>query len=168
MATLPQSQSSLEVEKLLLRILHMKNSFRRVLLENSTPLNRLIHDSNQSGKSAGITDPGLLYSVGFVFSCQPEPITMGELSRELDIPLSTATRIMDWLVSNGYVERLSDLKDRRIVRVSLTQEGKESYQAIRTSMLERVEQAMNQLTASDQEIFISLLTKVLNAFEEAV
>ena len=35
-----------------------------------------------------------------------ENLTMGELSGALSVPLSTATRMVDWLVDNGYLYRL--------------------------------------------------------------
>lgn len=161
------SPSSSDVIKLFQRVVRLRSHFRVVLPENMATLKKQIHESNLSGKSAGINDAGLFYNVGNVFSRHEGPITMGELSRELGVPLSTATRTMDWLVNNGYAERLPDPNDRRIVRVGLTRAGKDTYRAISTFMLERAEQAMSQLTPAERETFISLLNKVLNAFEEA-
>jgi DNA-binding PadR family transcriptional regulator len=41
-------------------------------------------------------------------------------------PFSTATRTTDWLLNNGYVQRLTDPNDRRlVVCVELTEAGKE-------------------------------------------
>ena len=47
---------------------------------------------------------------------------MGELSNALSLPFSTATRMVDYLVARGYIQRLSDTTDRRVVRVALTDE----------------------------------------------
>jgi DNA-binding MarR family transcriptional regulator len=145
----------------------MRSHFQAVLPESMAVLKKQIHDSNQPGKGAGINDAGLFYNVANVFSRHPGPITMGELSRELGVPLSTATRTMDWLVNNAYAERLPDPNDRRIVLVGLTKSGKETYQAIASFMMGRIEQAMNQLTPKERETFICLLDKVLSGFEEA-
>jgi DNA-binding MarR family transcriptional regulator len=92
---------------------------------------------------------------------------MGEFSRDLDVPLSTATRTMDWLVKKGYVQRLSDPNDRRIVRVELTGTGKEIYQVINTYILERVEKALSQLTPPERNTFVELANRVLDGFEAA-
>src|SRR5579859_5667385 len=46
-------------------------------------------------------DRDLVYRVGAVLFGQSEPISMGELSKALDVPLSTATRIVDSLVESG-------------------------------------------------------------------
>ena len=167
MPTLSHSPTSPEVIQLLQRVIRLRSHFKVVLPENMATLKKRIHESNLSGKAAGINDAGLFYNVGNVFSHHQGPITMGDLSRELGVPLSTATRTMDWLVNNGYAERLPDPNDRRIVLVGLTRAGEETYHAISRFMLDRVEQAMSQLSPAERETFVSLLNKVLNAFEEA-
>jgi DNA-binding MarR family transcriptional regulator len=166
MASLSESSSSPEVVKLLQRIVRLRSSFKVVAPENFAALRKQIHESQPSGKEAGIEDAGLFFTAASVFFSHSGPISMGELSRDLEVPLSTATRTMDWLVNNGYVQRLPDPKDRRVVRVELTGQGKETFQAIRTFMLARVEQAMSPLNPAEQKTFISLLNKVLDAFEK--
>jgi DNA-binding MarR family transcriptional regulator len=49
--------------------------------------------------------------------------TMTELAHFTAIDRTTLTRIADHLVASGYVERRSDAKDRRQVRLELTAEG---------------------------------------------
>jgi DNA-binding MarR family transcriptional regulator len=167
MPTNSHPQLAPEAIELMQRIIRLRSRFKVVVPDGIAALKKQIRESDQSGKAAGINDAGLYYNVANVLSRSEEPISMGELSRELDVPLSTATRTMDWLVNNGYVQRLPDPKDRRIVRVELTGTGKETYRAISEFMLEKVELAMSQLTTAERETFLSLLNKVLNAFEEA-
>ena len=50
--------------------------------------------------------------------------TMTETAQILDITVGTLTVAVDRLVKKGYVERCRDEKDRRVVRISLTREGK--------------------------------------------
>jgi len=167
MPTFSQPPSSSESVKLLQRIVRLRSHFKVVAPENLVALKKQIHESKPSGKEAGIEDAGLFFTAASVFFSYDGPITMGELSRDLEVPLSTATRTMDWLVNNGYAQRLPDSKDRRIVRVELTGKGKETFQTIRTFMLGRVEQAMSPLSTTERKTFITLLNKVLDAFEEA-
>jgi DNA-binding MarR family transcriptional regulator len=159
--------SSPEAVKLLQRIVRLRSRFKVVTPENFAALKKQIHESKPSGKEAGIEDAGLFFTAASVFFNYDGPITMGELSRDLEVPLSTATRTMDWLVNNGYAQRLSDPKDRRVVRVELTEMGNETFTTIRTFMLGRVEQAMSPLDQAERQTFICLLNKVLDAFEEA-
>ena len=166
MPTLSHSSGTPEAVKLLQRIIHLRSHFKVVPPENIATLRKKIHESNLSDMGAGFGDAGLFLNAGSVFVRSEVPITMGELSRELEVPLSTATRTMDWLVNNGYAQRLPDPKDRRVVRVELTDTGKATYQAISTFMLERVEQALSPLAPAERDNFIALLNKVLKAFEE--
>jgi len=46
----------------------------------------------------------LVYRVSSVMYSD-KAMTMGELSKSLSVPLSTATRLANWLVDNGFVER---------------------------------------------------------------
>ena len=168
MSTISQpSPAAPDAVKLLQRIVRLRSRFKVVAPENFAALRKQIHESKPSGKEAGIEDAGLFYNAGSVFFRYEGPITMGELSRDLEVPLSTATRTMDWLVNNGYAQRLPDPKDRRIVRVELTGKGKDTFQAISTFMLGKVEQAMSPLNTDERKTFLSLLNKVLDAFEEA-
>ncbi len=94
-------------------------------------------------------------------------ITMGEFSNALSVPLSTATRIADWLVDNGYIQRLPDADDRRVVRVSLTDMGKELFKAIDRYIRQRMKQILSSLTAEERTILLTLVSKVLSGLKEA-
>ncbi len=167
MSPVSRLSSSPEVVQLLQRIVRLRSRFKVVPPENFAELRNQIHELKMAGKGAGIEDAGLFYTAGSVFDRYEGPITMGELSRDLEVPLSTATRTMDWMVNNCYAQRLPDPKDRRIVRVELTGQGKETYQMISTFMLGRVEQAMSPLNTGERQTFILLLNKVLDAFEQS-
>jgi DNA-binding MarR family transcriptional regulator len=167
MNPISQATSTPEIINLLQRILRLRNHFKVVPPESIAALRKKIHESKLAGVSAGFEDAGLFFTAGSVIALSEGPITMGELSRELEVPLSTATRTMDWLVNNEYAQRLPDPKDRRVVRVELTENGKATLQAISTFMLARVEQALSPLTPDEREMFIKLLNKVLYAFDQA-
>ena len=94
-------------------------------------------------------------------------ITMGEFSNALSVPLSTATRIADWLVDNGYIQRLPDTDDRRVVRVALTDTGNELYKAIDRYIRQRIQQILSNLTAEERMILLALVGKVVSGLKEA-
>ena len=89
-------------------------------------------------------------------------LTMGELSNTLSVPLSTATRIVDWLVDNGYVERLPDPEDRRIVRIALTDIGRQLHQTIENYITQRVQQIISCLTTEERTTLLALVGKVVD------
>ena len=51
------------------------------------------------------------------------PKTMTHVANILGINVSTLTTAINRLVKKGYVQRLRDEKDRRIVKIGLTEEG---------------------------------------------
>ena len=53
-----------------------------------------------------------------------ESLTLSEISTRVHRKNSNVTPIVDFLVSKGIVERIPDERDRRIIRVRLTEEGK--------------------------------------------
>jgi DNA-binding MarR family transcriptional regulator len=95
-----------------------------------------------------------------------ESLTMGELSNTLSVPLSTATRIVDWLVDNGYVQRLADPEDRRVVRVALTDVGREVHKTIESYVRQRVQQILSCLTVAERVTLLDLMGKVVATLKE--
>jgi DNA-binding MarR family transcriptional regulator len=91
---------------------------------------------------------------------------MGELSDILGTPLSTTTRMADWLVKSGFVERLSDPDDRRIVRLTLTELGQDQYQRIDEFIKQRIEQTFTSITPDEWGNLAVLLRKLVEALEE--
>ena len=92
--------------------------------------------------------------------------TMGELSSGLSVPLSTATRIVDWLVDKHYVQRLPDPDDRRVVRIALTGFGEELHQAMDGYIRRRLQQILSCLTSAERATLLGLVGKVVLALKE--
>ena len=120
----------------------------------------------QSGKEPHtISNHELFYRVSNSIQ-QKGNLTMGELSNALAVPLSTATRIVDWLVDNGYAQRLSDAEDRRIVRVALTDIGHEMHGIIESYIRQRVQQIFSCLTFEERATLLTLIGKVVFTLKE--
>jgi len=92
---------------------------------------------------------------------QRESLTMGELSSLLLVPLSKSTRTADWLVSHGFVERIPDISDRRIVRVALTEQGRVLHNAIEDNIRRRVQGMLTCLSPEERETLFQLIDKVV-------
>ena len=109
---------------------------------------------------------GLLYRIsGNIYP--DNDLTMGELSNALSVPLSTATRMVNSMVADGYLKRLSDPEDRRIVRVALTDRGIETYNTIRNYTVERLQNLLSNLTVDEQVKLLQLIDKVIFALKQA-
>jgi len=91
--------------------------------------------------------------------------SMGEISRTLDVPLSTATRTVDWFVENGYAARSTDPVDRRVVRVALTPAGEKIYAATQAFLRKRVETILSEFTSRECDTFVKLVNKIVDVLE---
>jgi DNA-binding MarR family transcriptional regulator len=82
--------------------------------------------------------------------------TMGEISREMQVPVSTATRVVDRLAAKGLVSRKKDTTDKRIVLVSLDPEGERLVKAVEQHSFEVI--FKNFSTFTDEERMAVLKT----------
>jgi DNA-binding MarR family transcriptional regulator len=90
------------------------------------------------------------------------PPTMSELGIELEMPLSSATRVVDWLVRANIIERVGDPDDRRIVRVRLTENGRQIYQAGVDFNKKQVMNLLAIYTPEEQEQLLRLMDKLVH------
>jgi DNA-binding MarR family transcriptional regulator len=166
MATSIIDYNVMEFASLLRRIRHLKPFLNAKLPEELVEIHTRLEQTHPGGKAGSAADMELLQTVAVALTRQPEPLSMGELSRLLDVPLSSATRIIDWLVESGYLERLPDPQDRRVVRVGLTQIGWQIYQRGNAMMHEKFEKWLASFTAEECQTLIDLLAKLVDAMEK--
>jgi DNA-binding MarR family transcriptional regulator len=83
---------------------------------------KAIHDYyREVSDRFGITGPQLW---ALKTLSQNETLSQGQLSEKMYLHPSTITALVDRLERKGYVQRDRNLKDRRVVKVRLTTEGK--------------------------------------------
>ena len=164
--TQPIDPSVVEMKEVVQRLFRLRRRFHVGIPENIETLKKRLFQTAHSNPVENITDFDLFYNIGGTFSRQAEPMTMGDLSRSLNVPLSTATRIVDWLVNNGYAQRLPDPGDRRVVRVALTEIGNTMYREIDSFFMERIERLMRIFTPEERDTFRGLLLKIVTTLEQ--
>jgi DNA-binding MarR family transcriptional regulator len=91
------------------------------------------------------------------------PMIMSELSDSARLCLSTATGLIDGLVSKGLVMRSRSDEDRRVVQVQLTEEGQNVYEQVLKARLNMVRGMLGALDPAEQEIFVTLFRKIVAA-----
>ncbi len=94
------------------------------------------------------------------------PATNSELAEVLCVAVSTVTRIVDQLVAKDYVERIEDLRDRRVRRVALTDAGRRLYQVMWGSVLESEKAILRNFPEEEQASLIRFLEKFNAAVDE--
>lgn len=88
-----------------------------------------------------------------------------ELARVVGLSPGAVTQVCDELVRMNLIARLRSESDRRVVYISLTEDGKvmlERVRALRSAGLKRI---MSRLGANDVRELIRILNRVVDAFE---
>ena len=106
-----------------------------------------------------VAEPPTIHRMASMLDGDPKP-TMGELSKALSLPLSTVSRIVGMFEEQGFVERLPDAEDGRVVRVGLTDVGRQLHQAMQNHAARSAQSILDCLTAEEQIILLTLLGKV--------
>lgn len=147
------------------RFMRLQRKLKALLPSDVTQARERLHKLVPHAHGGSHADFDILYNLGLTLARQEDPMTMGELSQALDVPLSTATRFVDLLVKSEFAERLPDPSDRRVVRVGLTPTGLDIYRAMDGFIAARVEQLLKPFTPAERETLIALLTKLVTALE---
>jgi DNA-binding MarR family transcriptional regulator len=77
--------------------------------------------------------------------------------------MSTATRIVDWLVRGDMVERVNDPHDRRVVRVGMSKSGRELYETGMAYNKQRIENLLKDFSSEEQAQLLLLMNKLFNS-----
>ena len=88
----------------------------------------------------------------FVLNVTP-PLSMSVLARKLAISKQQLTKIADALVARGCVSRSSDEKNRRVILLSLTEEGRALVRALQDEVVERMLPQFGRLDESELQEF---------------
>jgi len=115
------------------------------------------------GAGGSPEDHSFLFRILILLAQSEKPVTMSELSSELNVPMSTATRIVDWLVRGDMVERVNDPSDRRVVRVGMSKGGRELYETGMTYNKQRIAKLLKDFTAEEQTQLLNLMNKLFDA-----
>jgi DNA-binding MarR family transcriptional regulator len=95
------------------------------------------------------------------------PMRVGDLARELNVAVPSASRLLDLLAESGFVERRDDPTDRRAFLVSLTADGARILEDVRAEGTQELAGHMASLPAAQRaavEAALSALEALADAF----
>ena len=120
--------------------------------------------SKLEGFGGNPEEHSFLFRVLILLSQSATPLTMSELSTELNVPMSTATRIVDGLVRGEMVERVNDPADRRVVRVGMSKNGRELYEQGMSLNKQRINKLLKAFSSEEQIQLLKLMNKLFDSF----
>ena len=101
-----------------------------------------------------------------LLAADAKDVKVSDLSAQLQITPPAVTHIINSLEDGGYVERLADATDRRLVLVKLTERGKHVIAAVREKFLETLKDLLGVLGERDSQEFLRLLAAAVAYFKE--
>jgi len=120
-------------------------------------------EENRELTGLGIT-PGQINALLVLYF--HDDLTMGELSSEIYLAESAATRLVNRLVNLNLVKRRGDDKDRRVVRVTLTSYGRQLARLVFERRSFRFNNLARHLGPEERENLVVSLQAVMRVFEE--
>lgn len=93
-------------------------------------------------------------------------VSMKEIAIYLNTTNGAATQLVDGLVKYGYLERVSEPEDRRVVKLQFTGAGYKKFLQFREQHLEFVKSVFSELTEKEMDTLIKLQEKILNKFQK--
>lgn len=93
-------------------------------------------------------------------------IKISDLSTRLQITPAGVTHVINSLEEGGYVERLDDSTDRRVVLVKPTTRGKQVIKLMKTELFEHLKGLINFLGEQESKELIRLLSSMFSYIKE--
>ncbi|HOM11576.1 MAG TPA: MarR family winged helix-turn-helix transcriptional regulator [Spirochaetota bacterium] len=86
--------------------------------------------------------------------------TISDLAGSMGIPLHKATRIVQRLCSKSFVKRTTSARDKRVVYVKLTHEGKKCLTTIEDFCFATVMNNLAHVSADEFTMFVQVASKI--------
>ncbi len=128
------------------------------LMEQLFSVMKQIHPIIQS-QGTLLTPPHarLLFTIA---NRKEDGISARELAESINVTPGAITQFADTLIERGLIRRDEDPDDRRIVRIRLTESGRNQFKELRREFLASATQALEVLSNEEIRQVIELLTKV--------
>jgi DNA-binding MarR family transcriptional regulator len=89
---------------------------------------------------------------------------MKDMAEDLGISSPAMTPIIDKLVESGQLARSEDKLDRRVIRISITSQGKRSMEKSRAMMRSVIDKLISTLSREEQASLDQILRKLLSHY----
>jgi len=91
---------------------------------------------------------------------------MNELAKVMDVTTAAATGIVDRLVRYGYIMRVYDPNDRRVINVRLTQKGADLVKRIGRQRIEVTREVFGKISREERENYLAIMLHIRDILME--
>ncbi|HEX4018995.1 MAG TPA: MarR family transcriptional regulator [Frankiaceae bacterium] len=117
-----------------------------------------VHDARVRGSGVAISRTNLRFLDAVE---ELGPVSVSKLASRMDLSQPTASRALQQLESDGYVQRTSDPADGRVAFYSVTAGGLEAHQRMRTFMATQLADALRDLQAPRRSEIADAITELV-------
>lgn len=94
------------------------------------------------------------------------PITASELASRLQMSPSALTQMTDRLIKSKFISRKNDKNDRRLILLSLTNDGEQHLASILKRMEQKANYILDPISAKDLETVVTIFEDFLQKYEK--
>ena len=87
-------------------------------------------------------------------------LSMSDMARFMNVTTAAMTGIIDRLVRDGYVMRIPDPDDRRVIKIKLTAKGSSAAKNILEQRRRLITKIFGVLSRDEREEYIKILTRI--------
>lgn len=100
------------------------------------------------------------------FLSQEGESKMTDIARFLIITTAAATGLVERLVKYGYVVRISDPQDRRIIKIKLSAKGAEMVKKINAQKRQMIIEIFGKISQEEREDYLRILMRIRQILSE--
>ena len=126
-------------------------------------MKKIAPDKTKAGNKFSITGVQLM-TLGFI--SHNDNCKTSDVAILLSVSPPDATRIVETLVKKGFVERINDEKDRRIIRLRITGQGKKVFETIKQELVMSFSKILEKMKKHDANALLRGMKALSNALKE--
>ncbi len=129
------------------------------IVNNLVQLVRVSHSIIVHGDASGPKISPLDPHYGILWLLQKEGLPMSELGKRLHRSKPNMTAIVNKLIDEGKVKRLPDKDDRRVVRIMMTEKGREFLKDAKQAVRENMRKSLSGIDKAELEALAEALER---------
>ncbi|WP_018757130.1 MarR family winged helix-turn-helix transcriptional regulator [Paenibacillus terrigena] len=134
-------------------LLHQLHDMMEVILQKNSPDRHYLRDVEHLGA-------GSMYVLNALY--QKGVCRASDIAHSLEITSGAVTGLTDKLLYMGLIHRERSEEDRRVVLLSLSDQGRETYMRLRNARSERLKAAFSHVGTDEIECLHQILSKIKN------
>lgn len=142
----------------------MKTDNKAEIVEMMFKVSRLM--KNEMSYTNNLVHLSILQIQALCFLNRNKKVSMSDIAGYFRIELSSATSLLNKLYDQKLVERHEDAKDRRLVLITLTSDGKKLLERAMSQRKKKIEKILSYLSAKEKNELLLILKTLDNKIQK--